>query len=80
MATNLAEEEDLVFLCGHYEGIDERVLEEILSEQISIGDYVLDRGENYQAVVMMDAISRFVPGEFLHNDVSAITDTFTDTR
>ncbi|MCR4801895.1 MAG: tRNA (guanosine(37)-N1)-methyltransferase TrmD [Lachnospiraceae bacterium] len=76
MAIELAKEEDLVFLCGHYEGIDERVLEEIVDEQISIGDYVLTGGE-IAAVVMMDAISRLVPG-VLHNDVSAITDTFTD--
>lgn len=76
MAEELAKEEDLVFLCGHYEGIDERVLEEIVDEQVSIGDYVLTGGE-LPAAVMMDAISRLVPG-VLHNEVSAITDTFTD--
>lgn len=76
MAQRLAEEEDLLFLCGHYEGIDERVLEEIVDESVSIGDYVLTGGE-LPAMVMMDAISRLVPG-VLHNDVSAITDTFSD--
>lgn len=77
MAERLSKEEDLIFLCGHYEGIDERVLEEIVDENVSIGDYVLTGGE-LAAVVMMDAISRLVPG-VLHNDVSAVTDTFTDS-
>lgn len=74
IAEELAQEEDLVFLCGHYEGIDERVLQEIVDEQISIGDYVLTGGE-LPAMVMIDAISRLVPG-VLHNDVSAETETF----
>ena len=76
MAKRLAQEEDLVFLCGHYEGIDQRVLDEIVDENVSIGDYVLTGGE-LPALVMMDAIARLIPG-VLHNDVSAITDTFTD--
>ncbi len=59
--------EDLVFLCGHYEGIDERVLEEIVTDYVSIGDYVLTGGE-LPAMIMMDSISRMVPG-VLHNDV-----------
>ncbi len=61
MAKELALEEDLIFLCGHYEGIDERVLEEIATDYISIGDYVLTGGE-LPAMVLMDAISRMVPG------------------
>lgn len=61
MVEELAMEEDLVFLCGHYEGIDERVLEEIVTDYVSIGDYVLTGGE-LAAMVMIDAISRFVPG------------------
>lgn len=61
MAKELALEEDLIFLCGHYEGIDERVLEEIVTDYISIGDYVLTGGE-LPAMVLMDAISRMVPG------------------
>ncbi len=61
MAKELALEEDLIFLCGHYEGIDERVLEEIVTDYVSIGDYVLTGGE-LPALVLMDAISRMVPG------------------
>lgn len=75
MAQELAGEEDLVFLCGHYEGIDERVLEEIVTDYVSIGDYVLTGGE-LPALVMMDAISRLVPG-VLNNDISAQTESFS---
>ena len=74
MAQELAEEENLVFLCGHYEGIDERVLEEIVTDYVSIGDYVLTGGE-LPAMVMIDAIARLVPG-VLHNDESATTESF----
>ena len=70
----LAAEEDLVFLCGHYEGVDERVLEEIVTDYVSIGDYVLTGGE-LPAMVMIDAISRLVPG-VLNNDESALTESF----
>lgn len=76
MAEELAQEEDLVLLCGHYEGIDERVLEEIVTDYVSIGDYVLTGGE-LPAMVMVDAISRLVPG-VLHNDVSAEFESFQD--
>ena len=76
MAEDLAKEEDLVLLCGHYEGIDERVLEEIVTDYVSIGDYVLTGGE-LPAMVMIDAISRLVPG-VLHNDVSAEFESFQD--
>ena len=74
MAKELAKEEELVFLCGHYEGIDERVLEEIVSDYVSIGDYVLTGGE-LPAMVMIDSISRLVPG-VLHNDDSAGDESF----
>ena len=57
MAEELAKEQELVFLCGHYEGIDERVLEEIVTDEVSIGDYVLTGGE-LPALVIMDAVSR----------------------
>ncbi len=77
MAQELAREEDLVFLCGHYEGIDERVLEEIVTDYVSVGDYVLTGGE-LPALVMMDAISRLVPG-VLSNDISAQTESFSDS-
>lgn len=74
MAEEFAREEDLVLLCGHYEGIDERVLEEIVTDYVSIGDYVLTGGE-LPAMVMVDAISRMVPG-VLHNDVSTEFESF----
>jgi len=61
MAEELAKEEDLVFLAGHYEGIDERVLDLIVTDRVSIGDYVLTGGE-LPAMVMIDAIARQVPG------------------
>ena len=74
MAEEFAKEQDLVFLCGHYEGIDERVLEEIVTDYVSIGDYVLTGGE-LPAMVMMDASSRLVPG-VLHNEASAEFESF----
>jgi len=62
LATELASEEnELVLLCGHYEGVDERVLEEIVTMEISIGDYVLTGGE-LPALVLIDAVSRLIPG------------------
>lgn len=76
MAEEFAKEDDLVFLCGHYEGIDERVLEEIVTDYVSIGDYVLTGGE-LPAMIMVDCISRLVPG-VLHNDVSAEFESFQD--
>lgn len=76
MAQELANEENLVLLCGHYEGVDERVLEMIVTDYISIGDYVLTGGE-LPAMVMVDAISRLVPG-VLSNESSAQTESFSD--
>jgi len=76
MAEEFAKEEELIFLCGHYEGIDERVLEEIVTDYVSIGDYVLTGGE-LPAMVMMDAISRLVPG-VLNNEQSAEFESFQD--
>ena len=76
MAQEMAQESDLIFLCGHYEGIDERVLEEIVTDEVSIGDYVLPGGE-LPAMVMIDAIARLVPG-VLHNGESAQTESFGD--
>ncbi len=74
LAEELSKEDELVILCGHYEGIDQRVLDEIVTDYVSIGDYVLTGGE-LPAMVMIDAISRLVPG-VLHNDFSAETETF----
>lgn len=76
MAEELSKEKDLVFLCGHYEGIDERVLEMIVTDNVSIGDYVLTGGE-LPSMVMIDAISRLVPG-VLNNEVSAEFESFND--
>ena len=76
LAEELAGEKDLVFLCGHYEGIDERVLEEVVTDYVSIGDYVLTGGE-LPAMVMIDAISRLVPG-VLNNQESAQFESFQD--
>lgn len=76
MAKELAHEENLIFLCGHYEGIDKRVLERIVTDEVSIGDFVLTGGE-LPAMVMIDAISRHIQG-VLNNDISAETETFTD--
>ena len=76
LAEEYAKEEDLILLCGHYEGIDERVLEEVVTDYDSIGDYVLTGGE-LPAMVMVDAISRLVPG-VLHNEVSAEFESFQD--
>lgn len=76
LAGELAREEDLVFLCGHYEGVDERVLEEIVTDYISIGDYVLTGGE-LAAMVMMDSIARLVPG-VLGKEESFQTESFSD--
>ena len=76
MAKELAKEKDLVFLCGHYERIDERVLDEIVTDYVSIGDYVLTGGE-LPAMVMMDSISRMVPG-VLSNQESGETESFAE--
>lgn len=75
MARDFAKEEDLVFLCGHYEGVDERILTEIVTDYVSIGDYVLTGGE-LACLVMMDAISRMVP-DVLGNEESAAFESFT---
>lgn len=73
-AKKFAREEELILLCGHYEGIDERVLEEIVTDYISIGDYVLTGGE-LAAMVMVDAVSRMVPG-VLGNQDSGSAESF----
>ena len=75
-AIELSQKENIAILCGHYEGIDERVLEEIVDEEVSIGDYVLTGGE-LPALVIMDAVSRLVGG-VLHNEDSAEFDSFHD--
>ena len=74
VAKELAREENLIFLCGHYEGIDERVLEMEVDDYISLGDFVLTGGE-LPAICIMDAVSRLVPG-VLNNDDSASDESF----
>lgn len=76
IAGELAKEEDLVFLCGHYEGIDERALNLVATDFLSIGDYVLTGGE-LPAMVMIDCISRLIPG-VLKNETSAEFESFHD--
>ncbi|MCR5108420.1 MAG: tRNA (guanosine(37)-N1)-methyltransferase TrmD [Lachnospiraceae bacterium] len=76
LARELSKEEELILLCGHYEGIDERVLEEIVTDNISIGDYVLTGGE-LPAMILVDAISRLVPG-VLNNEDSCEYESFYD--
>ncbi len=75
-AQELSEEENLILLCGHYEGIDERVIEEIVTDEISVGDYVLTGGE-LPAMIVVDAVSRLIPG-VLGNGASSHTDSFQD--
>lgn len=74
MAEEFSKCDDLLILCGHYEGIDERVLEEVATDYVSIGDYVLTGGE-LAAMVIVDAVARLVPG-VLHNKESAETESF----
>lgn len=76
MAKELAKEEDLIILCGHYEGVDQRVLDLIGAEEVSIGDYILTGGE-LAAMVMADAVSRMVPG-VLHNEESGEDESFSE--
>ena len=73
-AKRLAQYDNLTLVCGHYEGIDERVLEEVVTDYISIGDYVLTGGE-LAAMVIVDAVARLVPG-VLGNEQSALTESF----
>lgn len=76
MVEEFAQSEEMILLCGHYEGIDERVLEEVVTDYVSIGDYVLTGGE-LGAIVMIDAISRFVPG-VLSNEESSQFESLQD--
>lgn len=76
MAEEFSHEEDLILLCGHYEGVDERVLEEIVTDYVSIGDYVLTGGE-LAAMVVVDAVSRLCPG-VLSNSDSPENESFSD--
>lgn len=74
-AEELAQEEHLIFLCGHYEGYDERVRQHLVTDEISIGDYVLTGGE-LGAMVVADSVVRLLPG-VLGNEYSAVQDSFS---
>ena len=76
VAEELARHEELLIICGRYEGVDERVRELFVDDEISIGDFVLTGGE-MAAMVIVDAVSRFVPG-VLGSDESALSDSFSD--
>lgn len=76
MAREFSKEEELIFLCGHYEGVDERVIDRIVTDEVSIGDYILTGGE-LAVMVMIDAISRLIP-DVLSNETSAEIETFDD--
>lgn len=76
MARDLAQEKHLIFLCGHYEGVDQRVIDHLVDEEISIGDYVLTNGA-LAALVVTDAVVRLVPGVLGH-DQSASNDSFEE--
>lgn len=76
VAEELSEKPHLVLICGRYEGIDERVVEEVVDDEISIGDYVLSGGE-IPAMVIVDAVTRLIPGA-LGSDESAEQDSFAD--
>lgn len=75
IAEELAQEEHLIFICGHYEGYDERIREHLVTDELSIGDYVLTGGE-LPAMVVIDSVVRLLPG-VLGNETSAVTDSFS---
>ncbi|MNS38990.1 tRNA (guanine-N(1)-)-methyltransferase [compost metagenome] len=74
-AEELAREDRLIFICGHYEGYDERIREHLVTDELSIGDYVLTGGE-VPAMVVIDSVARLLPG-VLGNETSAVTDSFS---
>lgn len=76
MANRLSLSQNLIFLCGHYKGVDERVREHLITREISLGDYVLSGGE-LAAAVVSDALIRLIPG-VLNDETSALTDSFQD--
>jgi tRNA (guanine37-N1)-methyltransferase len=76
LANQLSMKQNLIFLCGHYKGVDERVREHLITREISIGDYVLSGGE-LAAAVVADAVIRLIPG-VLSDETSALSDSFQD--
>lgn len=76
MANGISLKENIIILCGHYKGVDQRVRDTLITREISIGDYVLSGGE-LGAAVLCDTIIRLIPG-VLNNETSALTDSFQD--
>jgi tRNA (guanine37-N1)-methyltransferase len=76
MANSLSLVENIIILCGHYKGVDQRVRDAYITKEISVGDYVLSGGELASAI-LCDSIIRLIPG-VLNNETSALTDTFQD--
>ena len=76
MANQLSSAQNLMFLCGHYKGVDERIRENYITRELSIGDYVITGGE-LAAAVIIDAIVRLIPG-VLNDEMSALDDSFQD--
>ncbi|HOA80349.1 MAG TPA: tRNA (guanosine(37)-N1)-methyltransferase TrmD [Defluviitaleaceae bacterium] len=76
IAKDLSKEKDLIIICGHYEGIDQRVIDEIVTDEISIGDYILTGGE-LAAMVLIDSVSRLIPG-VLGKEESFIEESFSN--
>ena len=76
MSVDLSKEEDLTFFCGHYKGVDERVIQELVTDEVSLGDFVLTGGE-LPTLAMIDALIRHIPG-VLNDYDSAETDSFAD--
>lgn len=76
MAKEFSKEKDIIILCGHYEGIDERVIEEIVTDEVSAGDFILTGGE-IAAMIIIDSVSRLIPG-VLNKEESFINETFSD--
>ena len=75
-SNSLSLKENIILLCGHYKGIDHRVREELITKEISIGDYVLTGGE-MPATILSDSIIRLIPG-VISDETSALTDSFQD--
>lgn len=76
LAQSLSKEQDLVLLCGHYEGVDERIIEEIVTDEISVGDYVLTGGE-IPALILIDSVSRLIDGVLGSKD-SSVDESFSN--
>ncbi len=77
MAVSMAQEEEIILLCGHYEGLDQRVIDKYVTKEISVGDYILTGGE-LPAMIVADCVSRLIPG-VLGSEESAVDESFSDS-